>query len=198
MNVQLVAMTQGVWPLSPEDLLTRAFSQCYQKPANIDVVLRNLDHESVLEHISFTFEIQVSRVCWEQLVRHRIASYTAQSHRYTEPTLQDMADFIPSDIPTEYLTDWVDDANKIHQMYKKWRGRGVQKQTARYLLPKGVAIRATVTMNLRSLLNFLELRTGSHAQEEIKLLAEEMWKQVKPYFPRLGDALEEKFRGGKH
>ncbi len=40
---------------------------------------------SVLEHISFTFLIEgISRVCSHQLVRHRIASYTQESQRYSE------------------------------------------------------------------------------------------------------------------
>jgi len=40
---------------------------------------------SVLEHIVFTFLIDgISRVTSHQLVRHRIASYTQESQRYTE------------------------------------------------------------------------------------------------------------------
>ena len=41
-------------------------------------------HTSVLEHAVYTFEAVCSRVCSHQLVRHRIASYTQQSMRYTE------------------------------------------------------------------------------------------------------------------
>jgi len=40
---------------------------------------------SVLEHVTFTFLIEgISRVCSHQLVRHRIASYTQESQRYSE------------------------------------------------------------------------------------------------------------------
>ena len=40
-------------------------------------------HESVLEHASFTFAIEViSRACSHQLTRHRIASFSQQSQRY--------------------------------------------------------------------------------------------------------------------
>ena len=40
-------------------------------------------HESVLEHASFTFEIDgVSRVLLAQLTRHRIASFSVVSQRY--------------------------------------------------------------------------------------------------------------------
>ena len=48
----------------------------------LEVIRRG--HTSVLEHAVYTFETVCSRVCSHQLVRHRIASYTQQSMRYTE------------------------------------------------------------------------------------------------------------------
>lgn len=40
-------------------------------------------HDSVIEHVSFTFRISgVSRVLLAQLTRHRIASFSVQSQRY--------------------------------------------------------------------------------------------------------------------
>lgn len=43
-------------------------------------------HESALEHIVFSFKIEgISRLCLQELVRHRIASYTVESTRYTMP-----------------------------------------------------------------------------------------------------------------
>ncbi|MEB3780910.1 MAG: FAD-dependent thymidylate synthase [Desulfurococcales archaeon] len=49
-------------------------------------------HFSPWEHSTYTFLVDgLSRVASHQLVRHRIASYTQQSHRYTEGYLRDMA-----------------------------------------------------------------------------------------------------------
>ncbi|MGC9210234.1 MAG: FAD-dependent thymidylate synthase [Acidilobus sp.] len=49
-------------------------------------------HLSPWEHASYTLVAEgCSRVCSHQLVRHRIASYTQQSMRYTEASLRDMA-----------------------------------------------------------------------------------------------------------
>lgn len=48
-------------------------------------MLRDLHHESPLEHISFTFAIEgVSRACSHQFVRHRLASYSQKSQRYVD------------------------------------------------------------------------------------------------------------------
>ncbi len=49
-------------------------------------------HGSPLEHSSYTFSIEgCSRVCSHQLVRHRLASYTQQSMRYSEGYLRAQA-----------------------------------------------------------------------------------------------------------
>jgi thymidylate synthase (FAD) len=195
MSVKLIAYSQGVNGQSPEDLLSHAFSQCYQRPPNINAVLRNLKHESVLEHCSFSFDIQTSRVCWDQLVRHRLASYTAQSHRYTDIEMKDLVFFIPSEVKqNDDVDEWLEDSEIIYNIYRKWRNKGYSKQTARYQAPIGVSIQATISFNLRSLLNLLKLRTSSQAQEEVRLFAEEVWQEVKPLFPQLAEALEGKFR----
>ena len=49
-------------------------------------------HGSPLEHASYTFLVEgCSRVCTHQLVRHRLASYTQQSMRYTDGYIRDAA-----------------------------------------------------------------------------------------------------------
>ena len=50
-------------------------------------------HESVLEHMVFTFKItDISRACLQELARHRIASYSVKSTRYTLKELRDTPD----------------------------------------------------------------------------------------------------------
>lgn len=175
---------------NPEKSIIAAFSQCYQKLANIEVVKKHLKHQSVLEHVSFTFKIKVSRVCWEQLVRHRIASYTAQSHRYTDVQEQDCAWYIPTEIKKDQVPEWIEDTKTVYSIYKKWRDKGATRQTSRYLVNKGVAINAIFTMNLRSLLNFLTLRLDKHAQEEIKILAARIYQLVMPTMPNLQESFD--------
>jgi thymidylate synthase (FAD) len=174
MTVKLIAYTQGVGGTTPEDILAHAFSQCYQKKANVGVILRHMKHKSVLEHVSFTFDIQLSRVAWDQLVRHRIASYTAQSHRFTDIEKEDLSFYIPSDVRPEHYAEWIEDMKTQYAIYKKWRDKGYKKETARYHAPISASIKATITFNLRSLLNLLSLRTDAHAQQEIRDFAEEV------------------------
>lgn len=47
-------------------------------------------HWSPWEFSSYTFEVECSRVCTHQLVRHRIASYVQQSQRHTSGVIQEL------------------------------------------------------------------------------------------------------------
>ena len=86
---------------NPEQTVAMAAKLCYspsgiedirdglteEKTAAFIDMLSNLGHASPIEHVSFTFGIEViSRACSHQLVRHRIASYSQQSQRYVDGT----------------------------------------------------------------------------------------------------------------
>ena len=50
----------------------------------IDKVGNKNKHSSTLEHLVYTFEIKdISRALLQELARHRIASYSVKSSRYT-------------------------------------------------------------------------------------------------------------------
>ncbi|MBF8251101.1 MAG: thyX, partial [Deltaproteobacteria bacterium] len=63
--------------------------------------LVKIGHMSPVEHVSFTFGIEgISRACSHQLVRHRVASYSQQSHRYVKAGGDEGFGFI---IPTSVI-----------------------------------------------------------------------------------------------
>ncbi len=185
----------------PEKLLAESFAKCYQSEPKISTVVKFLKHQSVLEHVNFTFDITCSRSTHTQIVRHRLASYTSQSHRYTEPTEEDSYYFIPYEIielSDELTKEWVDDCKAAFNTYKKWRSRGVKKETARYLINDGVAIHFRMTINLRSLMNFLTLRLDNHAQQEIKEIAKQMKMLAFDTIPELSPHLSEILNNNSH
>ena len=174
----------------PEKILQDAYSKCYQKQIKVEYMVKVLKHESVLEHITYSFDIKCSRIAHLQMVRHRLASYTSQSHRYTEPTKEDLTYFIPDVIKSdEDYNEWVEDMENQFKVYEKWIDKGYKKEDARFHLPDSCAINFQATMNLRSILNFLSLRTDKHAQEEIRILANEMKDIVFKTLPNLKGAL---------
>ena len=83
--------------LSPEETIALSAKLCYSKSTIEDLrdkitrkdqsefieKLMNMGHESVLEHVTFSFGVEgVRRVLLAQLTRHRIASFSVQSQRY--------------------------------------------------------------------------------------------------------------------
>ena len=146
----------------------------------------DLGHESVLEHVSFSFAVEgISRACSHQLVRHRIASYSQQSQRYVR------FDNIDIVVPDSVKND--EDANNmfnklmddIADVYRYLLDKGIPAEDARFVLPNAAATKIIVTMNLRELKHFFKLRTCNRAQWEIRALAIEMLKLLKNKIPLL-------------
>jgi len=139
-------------------------------------------HHSVLEHVNFTFLIEgISRVATHQLVRHRIASYSQQSHRYTKIRRESFV--IPPSIEEkakELFDKYIDEALDVYESLLKL---GVKKEDARFIIPQAVSSNIVVTMNARELLHFFALRTCVRAQWEIRQCAIDMLKLVKSKAP---------------
>ena len=76
-----VKTSQGkLWQKGVEHYISR-----YPSDRVGEWIVKASEFPSVLEHIVFTFFIDgVTRVCSHQLVRHRLASYTQESQRYSE------------------------------------------------------------------------------------------------------------------
>ena len=166
-------------------------------------MLSDMGHHSPLEHVSFTFAVEgVSRALTHQLVRHRIASYSQQSQRYVN--LDKTFEYItPSEILNDdelkYGFDHI--MNVLHNAYivtsenlkVKYLKKGMTEkeatkkaiEDARYILPNACETKIVFTMNVRTLLHFFEKRCCVRAQEEIRLLANEMLRQCREISPTL-------------
>jgi thymidylate synthase (FAD) len=148
--------------------------------------IMSLGHQSVLEHVSFTFGVEgISRACSHQLVRHRLASYSQQSQRYVEFK----GDVFPLVVPESISGDERRNAvfNRAMQAaseaYRELVDDGVPAEDARFVLPNAAETKIIVTMNARELLHFFELRCCERAQWEIRAMAIEMLRLVKPLAP---------------
>jgi len=173
-------------------------------------MLINIGHESPLEHVSFTFAVEgISRACSHQIVRHRIASYSQQSQRYVK--LDQFEYIIPQEINEieEARELFIDSMKKDQEVYdklvnilfekhynnlikygknEKEAKRQAEKKAiedARYVFPNACETKMVLTMNTRSLYNFLDHRCCERAQWEIRDLAIEMLRQLKEVAPIL-------------
>ena len=165
-------------------------------------------HGSPFEHNSMTFYVQAPIFVFREFMRHRIASYNEESGRYRElrpvfyvpgadrnlvqvgkPGAYDFIEGTPEQ--TELTVEATKAAVTFaYEKYEEMLAAGVAREVARGVLPVATYSSMYVTMNARSLMNFLSLRTkreGTHfpsfPQREIEMVAEKMedsWAKLMP------------------
>jgi thymidylate synthase (FAD) len=141
-------------------------------------------HLSALEHATYTFAIDgVSRAMTHQLVRHRLASYNQQSQRYV--SYDDPAFVMPPAVAAdpEAREAFLQACGDAFMAYRAMIDRGVAPEDARYLLPNAMETKIVVTMNVRELLHFFELRCCKRAQWEIREVGLKMLDLAEPTAP---------------
>ena len=142
-------------------------------------------HHSTLEHASYTFAIDgVSRALTHQLVRHRLASFNQQSQRYVK--FADGLDVVkPASIAENEEANALFDemVAKTVEAYQAFLAAGVPAEDARYILPNAAESKIVVTMNIRELRHFFNLRCCNRAQWEIRELAWKMLELARPTAP---------------
>jgi len=154
--------------------------------ALIDRVGNKYKHASTLEHLVYTFYIQgVSRALLQELARHRMASLSVKSTRYTLKELKNREPFSENDFEDAenfiVLTgnNMVDNAsikalNNLQEILKK----GVSNDIAKFCLPESYKTELTWTINARSLQNFIELRSNKSALWEIRDMANTIYNNL--------------------
>jgi len=194
MNVQLLSHTPD-----PERAIAAAARLCYAPVGAAELmdtmsddavrkvlkIIITSGHTSALEHASYTFALEgVSRAMTHQLVRHRLASYNQQSQRYVSYT-DEPAFIVPPEVAAdpEAAEAFLDSCAASFIAYRRLMDAGVAPEDARYLLPNAMETKIVVTMNVRELLHFFELRCCKRAQWEIRQLALAMLELVEPTAP---------------
>ena len=144
----------------------------------------NLEWKELLPHLSYTFAIEkISRACTHQLVRHRMASFSQQSQRYI--TVKRLKERI---VTPDSIGDNMDFEKLIQQAseaYQKLVEQEIPREDARFVLPNAVESSMLMTMEGRSLMHFLGLRTCNRAQWEIRKLADMILTQLREVEPRV-------------
>ena len=133
----------------------------------------------------FSFAVDgVSRALTHQLVRHRLASFNQQSQRYVKFT--DGVGIVKPETVAEdeHANAVFDEAiDTILTAYQTMLEAGIPAEDARYILPNAAESKIVITMNIRELLHFFELRCCNRAQWEIRELAHRMLELVRPTAP---------------
>lgn len=149
----------------------------------IDRVGNKFKHASTLEHLVYNFYIEgVSRALLQELARHRMASLSVKSTRYTLKELKNEESFTCKDLEraSKYLVltdvEMVDEMSiKALENLRLVLVAGISNDKAKYCLPESYKTELTWTVNARSLQNFLTLRSDKSALWEIQNLAHALY-----------------------
>ena len=152
----------------------------------IDRVGNKFKHASTLEHLNYTFYISgISRACLQELARHRMASLSVKSTRYTLKELRNEIEFELGDFvrASKYIVlttnEAVDNASiKALENLREILQSQISLDIAKYCLIESYKTELTWTINARSLQNFLSLRTSKSALWEIRNLAHEIYSAL--------------------
>jgi len=165
-------------------------------------------HGSPFEHNSMTFFVEAPIFVFREFMRHRIASYNEESGRYRQLNpvfyvpgperhlVQEgkpgAYDFVAG-TPEQYdvvVRATQQSCRQAYEAYLAMLDAGVAREVARGVLPVATYSSMYVTLNARSLMNFLSLRTKregsafpSYPQREIEMVAEQMevhWAALMP------------------
>jgi len=157
-------------------------------------------HGSVLEHANFSFVFHnVSRVFTHELVRHRAgAAYSQESMRFVR--LTDIPFWFPAwALEDKELRDRCVDILKTLEDHQLWMAQhfkldddGVSFEEKKHktsfmrrFAPDGVATSILATFNVRTLRHIIAMRTALGAEEEIRLVFDQVARLCLEEFPLL-------------
>lgn len=171
-------------------------------------------HTSTFEHMGATLRLKVPIFIARQIQRHRTFSYNEISRRYvdTEPEFywpdkwRKRADNVKQGSSDEELPFAMDEVGMtlagediylgdleyiVTSLYQSALSMGMAPEQARMILPQNMYTSFYMSGNLRAWSHFLKLRLDSHAQKEVRDIAQQIESILQPLFPVSMEALME-------
>ena len=179
---------------------------CYKSEAKITpdsaygFVRRLLEsgHESVLEHEKISVRMICDRGVSHEIVRHRIASYSQESTRYCNYSLDKYQNELTFIRPffwtnaTEKFQIWKEAMEMAERSYLALIAKGASPQEARSVLPNSLKTEIVVTMNMREWRHFFRLRTSAAAHPQMQEIATPLLRHFQKTIPIIFDDIETK------
>lgn len=167
--------------------------------------LADHQHTTPFEYQHATFMIECPLFIRSQIHRHRTFSFNEISRRYTS---DDLGFWTPTTWRKQAENNKqgsdgvfaLDDGQAMSQAYRRNVESivthyemllyvGVAREQARAILPQSLLTRFYMGGNLRNWAHFLELRLDSHAQYEVRSIAERIHAALKAIWPHSTDVL---------
>lgn len=151
----------------------------------------NVKHGSILEHASVTFGlVGVSRIVTHELVRHRAGTaFSQESMRFVH--IDNIRFYYPESFTDDpqirhMVEEHLDKVSLVYQMLSNkllkddmpFSEKKKITSSLRRLLPDGICTDIVVTANHRAWRHMLEMRTSPAAEEEIRLVFNEIGQRL--------------------
>lgn len=184
--------------------LERTGRICYKSEGKITETsyapfLRSLlqrGHESVIEHACLSVLIVCDRGVSHEIVRHRIASYSQESTRYCNYSLDKFQNeltfirpFFWNDDPEKFRV-WEEAMAAAERAYLALLDLGATAQEARAVLPNSLKTELVMTMDLREWRHFFRLRAAAAAHPQMREVAVPMLRAFREAVPVIFDDIE--------
>ena len=199
MKVELIAITPDA-----ERIIEIAARTCYQSgdkmvPEKLGELLPKLiamGHESPFEHAYATFRLSgVSRAMTHQFVRHRLLAVSQKSQRYVSEGNFEWV--VPPAVTAADRAEYDGDMEVVRAMYKKWKGKGLKNEDARFVLPNACTTEMVVSANFREWRHVFSVRCHRRAQWEIREACVAMLQELNRHAPHVfADQMREFVGGG--
>ena len=148
---------------------------------------RVMDENEAKKHVTFTFHIRTDRATSHQIVRHRLSSFSQESQRYCNFSIDKFDNEVKFILPRDVVNmeEEMEEVKGIKEAltasekaYFSLLEQGLKPETARCVLPNATATEIIMTSNLVQWDRFFNLRCDSHAQIDIREIACEIRKQI--------------------
>lgn len=153
-------------------------------------------HESVLEHASITVQFICDRGVSQEIVRHRLASYSQESTRYCNYSNNRFRNEITFIKPC-FLEEgtggyklWKQAMFIAEKEYFDLLNWGCTPQEARSVLPNSTKTEIIMTSNLREWRHFLKLRTAKAAHPQMRELTVPLLHELQRRIPVVFDDIQ--------
>lgn len=162
-------------------------------------------HEAMLEHASVTMRITCDRGVTHEIVRHRMASYAQESTRYcnyskdkfgnkvTYIDLQggiEIENKLPESQKDLVIAEWIAACDDAERHYMNMLKLGATPQIARSVLNNSTKTEIVVTMNIREIRHFLQLRTSGAAHPQMREVANQILDHFRNEVPVLVEDIQ--------
>lgn len=155
--------------------------------------LVNRGHHAMLEFVDVTVRFITDRGIANEIVRHRIASYAQESTRYVNYKKREMEFVKPlwrydESVPVDVKAEFDEMCYLAEKTYIFMLESGaLTPQDARAILPLCLKTELIMKTNLRSWMNFFELRTSPAAHPEMRRIAIPLCKEFQKQIPIVFD-----------